>query len=174
MKREYLIGFVAMIFIAMLALALFNRHTIQDVAQETMHEITTADMWKQSAYAPGQVGLTQVAFPSAPAIFAGAEKPTLIKQMGCEMVQVGGGKVKITGVMGGSWADKAKLKAGDIILSFNGKQFDGLKGFQAMVAAVAPEKDYKIKYMRGANIKKGLVTIGEGEMEGFTPIPVPK
>jgi S1-C subfamily serine protease len=174
MKKEYMIGLAALVFITLLAVALFKRHELQDVAQNTMHEITTADMWKQSAYTPAAGGMTQAALAGAPAIFAGAEKPTLIKQMGCEMVEVGGGKVKITGVMGASWADKAGLKAGDIILSFNGKKFEGLKGFQAIVMAVAPEKDYKIKYMRGADIKKGLVTIGEGEMEGFTPIPVPK
>ncbi|MBF0521945.1 MAG: PDZ domain-containing protein [Candidatus Omnitrophica bacterium] len=110
----------------------------------------------------------------APPIYAGQDKPVLIKQWGAEVMPVGGGKVKITGVMGASWADKAGLKAGDIILAFDTKKITSLAQFQDIVAKAPPEKDYKVDYMRNGQKKKCLVTVGEGEMEGFTPIPVPK
>lgn len=122
--------------------------------------------------AAAQPTATQQVAPGAgaPPIFAGQEKPVLIKQMGVEAVPVTGGKVKITGVMGSSWADKAGLKAGDILLSFDTKKLTSFEQFQSLVTTAAPEKDYKITYLRGTRTEKGLVTIGEGEMEGFTPI----
>lgn len=113
-----------------------------------------------------QIALAQ----QGPPITEGQQAPVLIKQMGMEVIEVSGGKVKVTGVMGGSWADKGGLKAGDIILRFKSKPITSLKEFQAMTAAAAPEMDYAVKYLRDGNSKKTMVTIGEGEMEGFLPI----
>lgn len=191
MKREILIAICGVIFVVMIAVALFNDKSVKDSAENTLHEITTYDLWKQTAYTqaaycpvpqggqryyPQYQGgnLQPVALAAAPVISAGQEVPVLIKQFGAEVMPVGGGKVKITGVMGRSWADKAGLKAGDILLSFDTKKITGLQQFQGLVTAAAPEKDYKITYLRGTRTKKGLVTIGEGEMEGFTPIVVPR
>ena len=124
-----------------------------------------------TAPAMQQVALAQQA--KTP-IVEGQQAPVLIKQMGMEVIEVSGGKVKVTGVMGGSWADKGGLKAGDIILRFKSKQITSLKEFQTLTAAAAPEMDYAVKYLRDGNSKKTMVTIGEGEMEGFLPIkPAP-
>ncbi len=101
------------------------------------------------------------------------DKPVLIKQMGVEVEPISGGKVKITGVMGNSWAEKAGLKVGDILLSFDAKEITDLKQFQDMMIKAAPEMSYKVVYYRNARKLKCLVTIGEGEMDGFTPIPPP-
>ena len=199
MKKEGIISICAVAFLAMLVIALFNNDHARHATEEVLHEITTADMFKQSAYAPavndptfqwaGQGGapaqgqgynfnqsptMQQAAMAGAPALFPGQQAPVLIKQMGAEVIPVGGGKVKITGVMGNSWADKAGLKAGDILLTFNTKTITGLEQFQDLVAKVLPEKDYKITFLRGSRKKKGVLTIGEGEMEGFTPIEKPK
>lgn len=103
-------------------------------------------------------------------IMEGQAAPVLIKQMGMEVIEISGGKVKVTGVMGGSWADKGGLKPGDIILRFSAKPINSLKEFQAMTLKAAPEMDYPVKYLRNGDSKKTLVTIGEGEMEGFLPI----
>lgn len=227
MKREFLIGAFGLLFILMLVFALFRNKSAQDSAENTLHEITTFDLWKQTAYQPaaycptypqggqgaypyqagmGQLGGGQAvpafqgggqaapvvqgggqavniapgvaqannaqpsAAPVRTPILAGQERPVLVKQMGAEMIPVAGGKVKITGVMGNSWADKAGLKAGDIILSFDTKKISGFEQFQALVAKAPPEKSYKITFLRGSRMKKALVTVGEGEMEGFTPI----
>lgn len=101
---------------------------------------------------------------------AGAQRPVLVKEFGAEVVEVAAGKVKITGVMGNSWADKAGLKQGDILLAFDTKKITGLKQFQGMLAQAAPEKNYKVTFLRGGRTKRCVVTVGEGEMEGFTPI----
>lgn len=197
MKRELVIGIFGLAFIVMLAVALFRNRSVQDSAENALHEITTFDMWKQTAYAPvaycptypqggqgnypyqagmGQQAMMQpMATPQAapamaPAILPGQAPPVLIKQMGAEVVEVIGGKVKLTGVMGSSWADKAGLKAGDILLSFDTKRITSLTQFQSLVTTVSPEKDYKVTFLRGSRKKQALVTIGEGEMEGFTPI----
>ncbi|MBF0479900.1 MAG: PDZ domain-containing protein [Candidatus Omnitrophica bacterium] len=187
MKKEVIISICGVAFLIMLLVALFNNRTVQDAGNEVLHEVTTADMFKQSAYTPGQncpIGSQgyyanqgagqQIAMTGAPAITAGQDAPVLIKIMGVEAIQVGGGKVKITGVMGNSWAEKAKLQAGDILLTFNTREITSLEQFQTLLSKAPPEKDAKITYMRGARKKKGIIFIGEGEMEGFTPIPVAK
>lgn len=186
MKKEIVIGIIGVAFIGMLLIALFTNKDARDTAENALHEIRTFDAWKPTAYCPTypqggqqyysyQAGAAQqVAMPGVPPILAGQERPVLIKGWGAEVMPVGGGKVKITGVMGSSWADKAGLKAGDIILSFDSKKITSLQQFQQIVATAAPEKDYKVTFLRGSRTKKCLVTVGEGEMEGFTPIPQPK
>ncbi|MBF0477910.1 MAG: PDZ domain-containing protein [Candidatus Omnitrophica bacterium] len=187
MKKEVFISICGVAFLIMLLVAIFNNRTVQDVSNDALHEVTTADMFKQSAYTPGancpvgsqqyyanqggagqQIAMTTT---QGPAIGAGQDAPVLIKIMGVEAIQVGGGKVKITGVMGSSWAEKAQLKTGDILLTFNTKEITSLEQFQTLLTKAPPEKDAKITYMRGARKKKGIIFIGEGEMEGFTPIP---
>ena len=199
MKKEVIISICGVAFLVMLVIALFSNDRAQYAVEETLHEITTADMLKQSAYSPAayyplpQQGqgyypnqggqgyypyqggmMQQAAMAGAPVLFPGQQAPVLIKQMGAEVIPVGGGKVKITGVMGNSWADKAGLKAGDILLSFDTKKITSLAHFQDLVAKAPPEKDYKITFMRSSRKKQGVLTIGEGEMEGFTPIGQPK
>ena len=99
------------------------------------------------------------------------DKPVLIKKLGVEVLPISGGKVKITGVMGNSWGAKAGLKPGDILLSFNAKEITDLKQFQDMMLKAAPEMTYKVVFYRNARKMKCVVTIGEGEMDGFLPIP---
>jgi hypothetical protein len=43
-----------------------------------------------------------------------------------------------------------------------------------MVAKAAPEMSYKVVFYRNARKMKCVVTVGEGEMDGFTPIAVAK
>ncbi len=191
MKRETLITLSAIIFFIMILIALFTNSSVQDASLDTLHEIKTADAWKQqAALVPGvncpvpQQGGAQGYYPyqqgqgmqqvAAPVIAQGQAAPELIKYMGTEVIEVGGGKVKITGVMGNSWAAKSGLEAGDILLSFDTQPITSLAQFKDQLAKVPPEKDYKITYLRGARKKKGIIFIGECEMEGFLPIPQAK
>ena len=103
-------------------------------------------------------------------IFANQAPPVLIKELGIEIVPASGGKVKITGVMGNSWADKGGLRAGDIIMEFDTKSIKGLENLKDIINRAPPEKEYKVKVLRSGRIKKCLVMIGEGEMGGFLPI----
>ena len=48
-----------------------------------------------------------------------------------------------------------------------------MKGFQQVVAGAAPEADAQITLMRNGRSKDLAVMVGEGEMEGFTPIKKP-
>lgn len=206
MKKEIIVGICGLAFLMMMAVAAFKNKDVQDSAENALHEITTYDLWKQSAYTPAAYSPTnpqagqgysqpqaralqpvimqqapmqpiagqQAALAGVPPISPGQEQPVLIKEFGAEVMPVGGGKVKITGVMGASWADKAGLKAGDILLSFDTRRITSLKQFQSMVTKSAPEKDYKVTFMRGGRTKHCQVIVGEGEMEGFTPIPGPR
>jgi S1-C subfamily serine protease len=114
--------------------------------------------------------------PNQPAALPGnpvaidPDKPVLIKKFGAEVEPVTGGKVKITGIMGNSWAEKAKLQVGDILLSFDAKEITDIQQFQDMVTKAAPEMNFKLVYYRNGRKMKGLITLGEGEMDGFTPI----
>jgi len=96
-----------------------------------------------------QIALTNAVDPN---------KPVLIKKFGVEVEPVTGGTVKITGVMGNSWAEKAGLKVGDILLSFDAKEI------------TAPEMNFKVVYYRNGRKLKCQITLGEGEMDGFLPI----
>jgi membrane-associated protease RseP (regulator of RpoE activity) len=158
-----------------------------------LHEITGEDAWNQPGGMPNQPGMAapmRTYNPNGMAqnqgmqpvamvqqktpIAEGQAPPVLIKQMGMEVIEVSGGKVKVTGVMGKSWADKAGLKPGDVLLRFDNKPITSLEEFKTMTLKAPPEKDYLVKYLRDGNSKKTMVTIGEGEMEGFLPIkPAP-
>ena len=59
---------------------------------------------------------------------------------------------------------------GDILLDFDGKEITDLKQFQDMVTKAAPEMNFKVAYYRNGRKMKCLITLGEGEMDGFTPI----
>jgi len=224
MKQEFYITLAACAFFLIIVIALFNHDYVISAYQDSLHEIKTADAFKQVAFtppvnngqgyypnqqgyvpnqpaynpnqqgyyppnqpgyypnqqpgyypnpqgfAPNQGPLQQVAMPTAPPIAPGQDIPVLIKIMGVEAIQVGGGKVKITGVMGNSWAEKAKLQAGDILLTFNAQEITGLDQFQGLLKKAPPEQDAKITYMRETRKKKTVIFIGEGEMEGFLPI----
>jgi len=71
----------------------------------------------QPAALANQVPGQQIALANTTPAFD-PDKPVLIKKFGVEVEPITGGKVKITGVMGNSWAEKAGLKVGDILLFF--------------------------------------------------------
>lgn len=154
-------------------IALFSGSGAGDSNAGIMHEVRTFDAWKQSTMggqAIQQHTIMPAAFASAPPISADAEKPVLIKEMGIEVVPTSGGKVQVAGVMGKSWAEKGGIKVHDIILEFNKKKVKGLTDFKTQLTRVAPEKDYPVKLLRNGRVKTKRVIVGEGEMEGFTPI----
>lgn len=171
MKRDQLEVLFVCIVAGVVIGALVSGGSSKGVSQANpgiLQEIN-GGVWNQPAmYAPNY-GMA-AALMQAPPIAPGQKPPTLIKELGMEVMDASGGKVKVTGVMGASWADRAGLRAGDIILRFNNKKFVGLKEFQVLVTAASPEKDYPVRYLRDGAVKKTLVTVGEGEMEGFTPI----
>ncbi|MBF0252855.1 MAG: PDZ domain-containing protein [Candidatus Omnitrophica bacterium] len=177
MKRDILAFTGAVFVLVLVVLALFNNKpafvgSTRQMAKEIGHEIRTADMFKLTAFCPTtpSANYTPVALTQKTIIKQGAEKPVLIKELGVEAVPISGGKVKITGIMGNSWAMKAGLKTEDIVLNFNGKKLTSLSQFQALLSGVPPEANYKIKVLRGSEVVKKVVWVGEGEMEGFTPI----
>jgi S1-C subfamily serine protease len=110
---------------------------------------------------------------AAPPITADAVKPILIKEFGIEVCPAVGEGAKVTGVMGNSYAAKAGLVAGDIIVECNGKKVGDAEGLAKLVSAAAPEAEAQLKVMRSGRLQKAAVMVGEGEMEGFTPIQKP-
>ena len=110
---------------------------------------------------------------AAPPITADAVKPILIKQFGIEVCAAAGEGAKVTGVMGNSYASKAGLAAGDIIIECNGKKVRDAEGLAQLVGQAPPEADALLKIVRSGRAEKVPVMVGEGEMEGFTPIQKP-
>jgi len=110
---------------------------------------------------------------AAPAIPADAVKPTLIKEFGMEVYPAQGAGVKVTGIMGNSYASNAGLWAGDIILACNGAHVRGVRQFQQLVGQAPPEANAQIKILRNGRTRDLSIMVGEGEMEGFTPIQRP-
>lgn len=194
MKKETFIIICGGLFLALMIIAIFNHPAVQTASAEMLHEVKTADVWQDAAYtsafpyangvqgaypqyqvqpyAPPNPGQAIALANTLPVV--DPNKPVLMKQLGVEVEPISGGKVRITGVMGNSWGQKAGLRAGDILLSFNAKEITSLKQFQDMLVKAAPEMTYKVVFYRNARKMKCVVTIGEGEMDGFTPIVVPK
>ena len=110
---------------------------------------------------------------AAPAIAPNAVKPTLIKEFGVEICSAGGAGVKVTGVMGNSYASNAGLRAGDVIIECNGAKVGGVEELQQLVSRAPPEADAQIMVMRNGRTRDLLIMVGEGEMEGFTAIRRP-
>ncbi|MHC4662686.1 MAG: PDZ domain-containing protein [Planctomycetota bacterium] len=108
---------------------------------------------------------------AAPAISPNAVPPTLIKEFGIEVSSAGNAGVKVTGIMGNSYASKAGLRVGDIIIKCNRTKVHGVEQFQQQVSRAAPEADAQITVLRNSRTRDLAIMVGEGEMEGFTPIP---
>ncbi len=66
----------------------------------------------------------------------------------------------VSSVTPGDPADKAGLKAGDIIVSFDGKPINELSDLPRTVAATRPGKNVELKVMRDGKEKTLLATVG--------------
>ncbi|MFC1736363.1 PDZ domain-containing protein [Candidatus Hydrogenedentota bacterium] len=108
---------------------------------------------------------------AAPPIPSGATAPVVIKEFGMEAISAGGGGIKVTGVMGLSHAQDAGLQFGDLITRFGDARVRDIKHFQQLVSQAAPEGNVNIKVLRKGKIRRFTIMVGEGEMEGVTPIP---
>ena len=108
---------------------------------------------------------------AAPPIAPDAVKPLLIKPFGVEVCPAPGDGAMVTGVMGNSNASRAGLVRGDIIVECNGKKVADAEGFMKLVTAAPPEANAQLKVVRNGRLQKVAIMVGEGEMEGFTPIP---
>ena len=104
--------------------------------------------------------------PTAPDLL----RPTLIREFGTEVCPAPGAGAKVTGVMGNSYAWNAGLRAGDIIIGFNASKVRSVEQFRGLVSRAAPGTDASIKVLRNGRTRDLLIMVGEGEMEGFTPI----
>lgn len=87
-----------------------------------------------------------------------------------EVLPTESGKVRITGVMEKSRAVRGGLQRGDIILRVNDKRVQGLAQFQTLVQNARNERVAPITVMREGRVKKLLVKIGEGDMDGVGPV----
>ncbi len=107
---------------------------------------------------------------AARATTPGNARPPLIKEFGIEIRQPPGAGAEVTGVMGSSPAWNAGLRAGDIIIGFNGSKVRGALQFQRLASLAAPETNASIHILRNGRTRDLSIMVGEGEMEGFTPI----
>jgi len=99
-------------------------------------------------------------------------KKVLIKELALEVAaSQGKSSVIIHSVYIGGNAEKAALKAGDRIVRFNGRKVKSVEQFRSVVARARPESNVNIEVVRDGEKVKGMVMVGEGEMEGATPPP---
>jgi serine protease Do len=69
----------------------------------------------------------------------------------------------VASVTEGGPAEEAKLKAGDIILTFDGKKVPDMRALPRIVAETPIEKDVKVTYWREGKERSAKVAIGELE-----------
>ena len=88
---------------------------------------------------------------------AGEVGPAIVKQFGLP----DGKGALVNQVMKGSPAEKAGLKRGDVIRSFNGQAVDSADKLQAMVAVTPPKKAVPIEVIRTRKTVPLSLTLGE-------------
>ena len=127
--------------------------------------LTLAGSWRcpPGAYWQGAAATTA---PSA----ADTVGLVLVRQFGMEVCPAPGSGVQVSGVMANSRASSAGLRAGDIVIGFNGSSVGGLDQFQRMASRAVPETDAQIKILRNGRTRDLLIMVGEGEMEGVGPV----
>lgn len=99
------------------------------------------------------------------AITTASPQVVLIKQVGMEVIDTQRG-VLVAQVYRNSWAEKGRLKHGDIIVRFNHKRVGSTAQFKKIVQSAPSERRVRVKVSRLGKIVKLNVMIGEGEMEG--------
>jgi S1-C subfamily serine protease len=107
---------------------------------------------------------------NAPPISAQASPPVLIKEFGMEAISAKDAGVKVTGVMGNSRAQKGGLQAGDIITKIGTASVQDIKHFQQLMSQATPEANVAVEIVRDGRTRQLSVMVGEGELEGVTPI----
>lgn len=90
----------------------------------------------------------------------GPLSPTAAKILGIDPKLKG---ALIQGVLPGSPADKAGLKEGDVIVSFNGQPVSNVGSFRLNVAASDIGKPYSLKYFREGKELSTQVTLGSSD-----------
>ena len=68
--------------------------------------------------------------------------------------------VKVASVESGTGADKAGLKAGDVITAFDGTAITSVTKLRAVIAAHAPGDSVTVTYLRGGSSHTAKVTLG--------------
>jgi len=106
----------------------------------------------------------------APPISPQAERPQVIKEFAMEAVSAEGFGARVTGVMGNSNAQKGGLQAGDIITKVGATDVRDVQHLKLLLSEAPPEANIAVEILRDGNPKRLSVMVGEGEMEGVTPI----
>jgi serine protease Do len=78
--------------------------------------------------------------------------------------------VEITRVEDGSPADKAGLKAGDVVLEYNGQRVEGMEQFGRLVRETPAGRDSKLLISRGGATQTISATIGTRKMKTLASV----
>lgn len=123
---------------------------------------------------PAPVGMRAIAMTQpigqATPVMQGEMPPELVRKLGMEVLPTESGKVIIAGVMERSRAARGGLQRNDIILRVNDTRVQGLAQFQTLMLAARNERVAPITVLREGEVKRLLVKIGEGDMDGVGPI----
>jgi S1-C subfamily serine protease len=78
--------------------------------------------------------------------------------------------MKISGVVGGSPAETAGVKAGDILTSFDGKPIKNIEALQQVLSTAKPDVEVEIIVIRGTETLKFKIKPAQGQAQfGFDP-----
>jgi serine protease Do len=81
--------------------------------------------------------------------------------------------VEILHVEDGSPAEKAGIKAGDVILEFNGQKIEGIEQFSRMVRETPAGRDVKLGVVRGGSNQTIVAKIAARQAQGMPAIQIP-
>jgi S1-C subfamily serine protease len=125
-----------------------------------------AQVLGQQAAAAGRGG------GAAPGSGSSGSRATLVRKLGVQIVP-GPEGVLVDGVMGNSHAARGGLRAGDVVVRVGNRRVKTVRRFARMVTRAPAETMLELKVLRGGRPVLVSVEVGEGELEGVTPIARP-
>lgn len=117
---------------------------VVDFARRLVQEMTTMPRQKYDASYDGK-GLLQMAGPSSSPTGGRASMGAIPDYAQGEEAKDG---MRIGGIMPGSPADKVGLKAGDVVIDFNGTRINNMMDYTAALGKAKPGQTVKLKLLR--------------------------
>ncbi len=125
---------------------------------------------------PAPAGAPMGQSPATGATQFAASAPTTgpvsqVPEIGIEVASFDSGGVVVKRVYPGSWGQRGKLKAGDLIIKFARRNVTDATCFFRLVNRATPERPVEVRIIRDGKVMTRSVVVGEGELEAATVPP---
>lgn len=131
---------------------------VVDFSQRLIEEMTTMPRQKYDAGYDGKGWLLEMAGPSSSPVGGRASMGAIPDYAQGEEARDG---MRIGGIMPGSSADKVGLKAGDVVVDFDGTKVNNMMDYTAALGKAKPGQTVKLKLLRDGKPLEVEATLGK-------------